>query len=345
MVALDMDLQDISQEFVRTILQLAEEIESGAAAPDSVTDQIHDFIEVLGLLSALSHQNIDYRVTANFEEVLQRFSIQPQQTTAGPGRPAFHIPSGMLEHHVLCGVTAPEIADMYGVSERTIRRHMEQNGIRKTDLYSPLTNEELDYIVTDVHRSHPNTGYKLMHGLLKARGIRVPISRLRESFRRVDAEGVCMRRLRLHTLRRRQYSVPGPNYLWHIDGNHKLIRWRFVVHGGVDGFSRLVVYLTVAGNNRANTVLQSFLTAVDEYGLPSRVRSDKGGENADVAEFMIRSRGTNRNSHITGRSVHNQRGISSLSEMLGTSMALELKGVSHQNNSGEDTESKLPQRT
>ncbi|XP_076853443.1 uncharacterized protein LOC143508667 [Brachyhypopomus gauderio] len=217
MVALDMDLQDISQEFVRTILQLAEEIESGAAAPDSVTDQIHDFIEVLGLLSALSHQNIDYRVIANFEEVLQRFSIQPQQTTAGPGRPAFHIPSGMLEHHVLCGVTAPEIADMYGVSERTIRRHMEQNGIRKTDLYSPLTNEELDYIVTDVHRSHPNTGYKLMHGLLKARGIRVPISRLRESFRRVDAEGVCMRRLRLHTLRRRQYSVPGPNYLWHID--------------------------------------------------------------------------------------------------------------------------------
>ncbi|KAG9272109.1 hypothetical protein AMEX_G13061 [Astyanax mexicanus] len=84
-------------------------------------------------------------------------------------------------------------------------------------------------------------------------------------------------------------------------------RWRFVVHGGVDGFSRLVVYLTVAGNNRASTVLQSFLTAVDEYGLPSRVRSDKGGENVDVAEFMIRSRGTNRNSHITGRSVHNQR--------------------------------------
>ena len=84
-------------------------------------------------------------------------------------------------------------------------------------------------------------------------------------------------------------------------------RWRFVVHGGLDGFSRLVVYLTVAGNNRAHTVLQSFIAAVEQYGLPSRVRSDKGGENADVAEFMIRSRGTDRNSHITGRSVHNQR--------------------------------------
>ncbi|KAI3352044.1 hypothetical protein L3Q82_020859 [Scortum barcoo] len=79
-----------------------------------------------------------------------------------------------------------------------------------------------------------------------------------------------MTRLRLRVLRRWQYSVPGPNSLWHIDGNYKLIRWRFVVNGGVDGFIRLVVYLTVAGNNRACTVLQSFIAAVEQYGLPSR---------------------------------------------------------------------------
>uniref|UniRef100_A0AAV2MJB3 Integrase catalytic domain-containing protein n=1 Tax=Knipowitschia caucasica TaxID=637954 RepID=A0AAV2MJB3_KNICA len=196
---------------------------------------------------------------------------------------------------------------MFGVSKRTIRRRMRQSGLRKRDLYSAVNDEELDRIVSEVHRRHPNDGYKLMRGHLNARGVRVPISRLQESLRRVDAEGVHLRRLRLRVLRRRQYSVPGPNSLWHIDGHHKLIRWRFVVHGGVDGFSRLVVYLTVAGNNRACTVLQSFFAAVEQYGLPSRVRSDKGGENADVAEFMIRSRGTDRNSHITGRSVHNQR--------------------------------------
>lgn len=50
------------------------------------------------------------------------------------------------------------------------------------------------------------------------------VSRLQESLRRVDAEGVYMRRLRMRVLRRRQYSVPAPNSLWHIDGNHKLIR-------------------------------------------------------------------------------------------------------------------------
>ena len=29
----------------------------------------------------------------------------------------------------------------------------------------------------------------------------------------------------------------------HIDGNHKLIRWGFVIHGGIDGFSRKIMYL------------------------------------------------------------------------------------------------------
>jgi hypothetical protein len=31
------------------------------------------------------------------------------------------------------------------------------------------------------------------------------------------------------------YEVAGPMSLWHVDANHKLIRWKFVIHGGIDG--------------------------------------------------------------------------------------------------------------
>lgn len=76
---------------------------------------------------------------------------------------------------------------------------------------------------------------------------------------------------------------------------------------GIDGHSRLVTYLKCSNNNSAETVLQLFVQAVGEYGIPSRVRSDYGIENIEVARLMISRMGTNRGSHITGSSVHNQR--------------------------------------
>ena len=71
----------------------------------------------------------------------------------------------------------------------------------------------------------------------------------------------------------------------------------------------MIVFLQCSTNNRASTVYRLFHNAVQTYGLPSRVRSDKGRENCDVAWFMLSHplRGPNRGSHIAGRSVHNQR--------------------------------------
>ena len=60
-----------------------------------------------------------------------------------------------------------------------------------------------------------------------------------------------------------------------------------MIHGGIDGFSRLITFLRASSNNYASTVLSAFTSAVEEYGLPSRVRIDKGGENVGVTEFML----------------------------------------------------------
>ncbi|XP_046871238.1 uncharacterized protein LOC124463537 [Hypomesus transpacificus] len=123
---------------------------------------------------------------------------------------------------------------------------------------------------------------------------------------RVNPRAVALRAMsqRLH---RRSYCVTGPNSLWHLDGNHKLIRWRIVIHGGIDGYSRLVVFLRASSNNRSSTVMDCFMKAVTRYGVPSRVRTDHGGENNAVCLFMNIFRGSGRGSALRGRSTHNQR--------------------------------------
>lgn len=75
--------------------------------------------------------------------------------------------------------------------------------------------------------------------------------------------------------------------------------------GGIDGYSRLVVYLQCCSNNHATTVVDAFLSAVHTHQLPSRVHSDQGRENLRVAQYMLEMRGAERRSIITSNSVHN----------------------------------------
>ena len=80
-----------------------------------------------------------------------------------------------------------------------------------------------------------------------------------------------------------------------------------VIFGAMDGFSRLPVALSCSDSNKAPTLLHFFAEAVGRFGLPSRVRSDKGLENVLIADYMIEKRGASRCSMITGKSTHNQR--------------------------------------
>ena len=58
-------------------------------------------------------------------------------------------------------------------------------------------------------------------------------------------------------------------------------------------------------NNRAASVFDAFIAAVRVHGLPSRVRSDLGGENVEVWRYMVEEHSSDF-AVITGSSTHNQ---------------------------------------
>ena len=83
-------------------------------------------------------------------------------------------------------------------------------------------------------------------------------------------------------------------------------RWKFVIHGAVDGYSRLVTFLKCSTNNRASTVLESFIAATQTFGFPKKLRTDLGGENVEAWDYMV-SHHDDESCIITGSSVHNER--------------------------------------
>ena len=197
-----------------------------------------------------------------------------------------------------------KIASILGISRSTLYRRLNDEGI-SCDLYTQLTSAELDEIVIDIKRNHPNDGEVLLNGHLLRLGIRVTRAELRASIHRVDHDNTVARRSR--TVKRRVYTVSCPNALWHVDTHHKLIRWRFVIHAGIDGFSRTVVYAKCADNNRAATSVEAFVGGVDKFGLPQQIRSDHGGENIDIWRYMLTTHSNDPLCVLTGSSTHNER--------------------------------------
>lgn len=200
--------------------------------------------------------------------------------------------------------TWSKIAEILNISRSTLYRRLENEGISQELYYTPISDHDLDQQLVVIKQQHPNDGEILLNGHLVGRKIIVPRSRLRASIHRVDPENTAIRRS--VTVRRRVYYAEGPNAVWHVDGHHKLIRWRFVTHGGIDGYSRTIVYLKCSDNNRASSVLSVFTEAVRNHGLPSKVRSDLGGENITVWQYMIEQH-SSESAIITGSSTHNER--------------------------------------
>ncbi|XP_047445375.1 uncharacterized protein LOC125010659 [Mugil cephalus] len=140
------------------------------------------------------------------------------------GRPRFNISPDYLLYLIDQGLPVLCIANLMGVSTRTIFRRMKEFGFSVRALYSTCSNTQLDHLVTEIKKDMPHGGCRLVRESLQARGFRVQWKRVRASMHRVDTIGFLSHLNQLGCVVRRTHSVPGPKALVQVDTNRKLIR-------------------------------------------------------------------------------------------------------------------------
>lgn len=159
----------------------------------------------------LCHRKCVMQIT---KSILTYFKLFFQKGNTG------HICKEDIENVLLLRTTLTQAASILGISRPTLYKLMRQFHISRSK-FVPLTHDELDSTISEIKAQHPHLGEVMLNGHLHSRGIVVQRHRLRESIRRVDATGVELRRTGAIT--RRVYNVPWPNFIWHIDSNHRLI--------------------------------------------------------------------------------------------------------------------------
>jgi hypothetical protein len=109
--------------------------------------------------------------------------------------------------------------------------------------------------------------------------------RLFRAYRMINPEAV-ERRHRDLQRHKGEYIVPGPNFIWSIDGHLKLAPYGIEIYACIDAYSRYIVWI-YAGISActAVSVLRQYLDCLEEIQIQPRfVRSDRGGETVRLAD-------------------------------------------------------------
>lgn len=114
---------------------------------------------------------------------------------------------------------------------------------------------------------------------------------------------------------RGEYIVPGPNFVWSIDGYCKLCPYGVEIYACIDAYSRYIiwVYIGILASTAVSCVYQ-FLQTLEEVELQPRfVRSDRGTEIVMLADAHYQLQTTYepdlefQECYLYGTSIANQR--------------------------------------
>lgn len=169
------------------------------------------------------------------------FGSTTSQTSTGlPGRPRIEIDPELLS--IALDLRGPtHLAPIFNCHPRTIRRRALEHGLvepgdpvyvdyeqedgnvlriyrSSASASSNISDEELDQIMIYILDAFPSFGRRMIDGHLKHLGHRIPRARLQASYIRVH--GLPTNAFGSRRIELRVYNVPGPNSLWHHDGQH-----------------------------------------------------------------------------------------------------------------------------
>ncbi|KAJ8669242.1 hypothetical protein QAD02_001831 [Eretmocerus hayati] len=200
------------------------------------------------------------------------------------------------------------------VSVRSLQKIYRYTNLKRKNIIESDLDKIIEAILMEMMGSGISLGHKLMWQRLRDKyHLDVKQKTVLELMRIIDPEGIEERSR--YKLKRRIYWVPGPNFLWHIDGFDKLKYFGFAITGCVDGFSRKVIWVAVGTtNNKPEVIAWHYLNAVKEEGcVPCMVRCDDGTENVKIELLQIALRSehddenANTRSFIRGPSTANER--------------------------------------
>ena len=161
--------------------------------------------------------------------------------TGKKGQPRKNVDPKVLHEAFEKGKQIPltVLASVLGIDRKTLCARIKETDI---DLdFSKISDSDLDNYVQEYRYENPAGGRSYIIGRLRAvHSLRIQRHRVIDSMNRIDRLGQGLRQRLGKKKERRNYQVPRPNALWHIDGHHKLIAWGIVIHGVADGYSRKV---------------------------------------------------------------------------------------------------------
>lgn len=158
------------------------------------------------------------------------------------------------------------------------------------DLREQDRQEAFNRVQEELHSGEISYGYRMLVTHLRAvRGFALREAWVQEAIKELDPEGVQARKPGMKAIHRRAYDVPGPDYVWSVDGYLSLRNYGIEIYAGIDAYSRSIIwwYVGVHGCTQISVASQFLRVVEAKNTFPELIRSDRGSETAMMADFQV----------------------------------------------------------